>query len=168
MRAVIRVAKGKYQEWLTEDGLLLLRKWARNGLTDEEIAENMGISIRTFYTWKEKFPQLMQSLKKTKDIYDSEVEEALERSALGYYVWEEKWVRDSETGEMVLYKKEKKWIKPDTTAQIFWLKNRDKLHWRDKQEIQMDLEEDEYGVVAMPPVLPPEPPPAPKESDQDG
>jgi hypothetical protein len=26
------LAKGKYQEWLTEEGLLLLEGWARDGL----------------------------------------------------------------------------------------------------------------------------------------
>lgn len=157
------MAKGKYHEWLTEDGLLLLRKWARNGLTDLEIARNIGISKDTFYRWKARFSDFAESLKKTKDMYDSEVEEALERSALGYYVWEEEWTNKwnpkAKQYELTLSKKKRVWVKPDTTAQIFWLKNRDKLHWRDKQEIQMDLEEDEYGVVAMPPVLPPEKPP---------
>lgn len=157
------MAKGKYHEWLTEDGLLLLRKWARNGLTDLEIARNMSISKDTFYKWKARFSDFADALKKTKDMYDSEVEEALERSALGYYVWEEEWTNKwnpkTKQYELTLSKKKRVWVKPDTTAQIFWLKNRDKLHWRDKQEIQMDLEEDEYGVVAMPPVLPPEPPP---------
>ena len=103
--------KGKYRDWQTEDGLLLLRKWARNGLTDDQIAENMGIGRTTFYAWKEKYADIRDALKKSKDIYDSEVEEALEKAALGYYVWEEEWRRDPDTGELVLFKKEKKWIK---------------------------------------------------------
>lgn len=157
------MAKGRYQEWLTEDGLLLLRKWARNGLTDEEIAENIGVTRATLYNWKNKHIDIFNALKKTKDMYDSEVEEALERSALGYYVTEEEWTNQwnhkTKEYELLLKKRKKVWVKPDTTAQIFWLKNRDKLHWRDKQEIQMDLEEDEYGVLAMPDVLPAEQPP---------
>ena len=153
------MAIGKYKEWLTEDGLLLLRKWARNGLTDEQIAENMGIGRTTFYAWKEKYADIRDALKKTKDIYDSEVEEALEKAALGYYVWEEEWRRDPETGDMVLFKKDKKWIKPDTTAQIFWLKNRDRQHWRDKQDITLDAENDEIGVIALPQIMTPEKPP---------
>ena len=153
------MAIGKYKEWLTEDGLLLLRKWARNGLTDEQIAENMGIGRTTFYAWKEKYADIRDALKKTKDIYDSEVEEALEKAALGYYVWEEEWRRDPDTGDMVMFKKEKKWIKPDTTAQIFWLKNRDRQHWRDKQDITLDAENDEIGVIALPQIMTPEKPP---------
>ena len=42
------MAKGKYEYWLTEEGLLLLEGWARDGLTDEQIAQNMGIAYSTF------------------------------------------------------------------------------------------------------------------------
>jgi transcriptional regulator with XRE-family HTH domain len=156
------MAIGKYKEWLTEDGLILLRKWARNGLTDAEIAENIGITATTLYNWKNNHVEIFEALKKTKDIYDSEVEEALEKAALGYYVWEEEWRRDPDTGDMVMFKKEKKWIKPDTTAQIFWLKNRDRQHWRDKQDITLDAENDEIGVIALPQIMTPEKPPEQK------
>ena len=43
------MAKGKYQEWLTEDGLTKLEAWARDGLTDEQIAKNIGIKRPTLY-----------------------------------------------------------------------------------------------------------------------
>ena len=39
------MAKGKYQRWLEPDGLLLLEGWARDGLTVEQIAHNMGITL---------------------------------------------------------------------------------------------------------------------------
>ena len=45
------MAKGKYQEWLTKEGLLRLQGWARDGLSDEQIAANMGITDSTFYEW---------------------------------------------------------------------------------------------------------------------
>ena len=161
------MAKGRYKEWLTEDGLLLLRKWARNGLTDQEIADHMEISRSTLKEWKNKYPPISAALKKTKAMYDSEVEEALENAALGYYKTEREWRRDPETGEMVLYREYERWFKPDTTAQIFWLKNRDKQHWRDRQEISMDVEENETGVVAMPVILPAEKPPEKGETNEN-
>ena len=49
------MAKGKYEYWLTPEGLLKLEGWARDGLTDEQIAHNMGINIATLYRWKEKY-----------------------------------------------------------------------------------------------------------------
>ena len=50
------MAKGKYQRWLEPDSLILLQGWKRDGLTDEQIAKNMGISAVTLYDWKAKFP----------------------------------------------------------------------------------------------------------------
>lgn len=60
------VAKGKYQKWLEPEGLLLLEGWAREGLTDEQIARKCGCSVRTLYEWQEKHPQISQALKKGK------------------------------------------------------------------------------------------------------
>lgn len=104
------MAKGKYEKWLKEDNLLLLEGWARDGLTDEQIAKNIGIGERTLYEWKEKYPQISQSLKKGKEVVDYEVENALLSSAL----------------------------EGNTTAQIFWLKNRRPDKWRDKQKEETD------------------------------
>ena len=104
------MAKGKYEKWLKEDNLLLLEGWARDGLTDEQIAKNKGIGERTLYEWKEKYPQISQSLKKGKEVVDYHVENALLFSAL----------------------------EGNTTAQIFWLKNRRPDKWRDKQKEEND------------------------------
>lgn len=46
------MAKGKYLEWLTKEGLLKIEGWARDGLTDEQIAEKIGIQRQTLYDWK--------------------------------------------------------------------------------------------------------------------
>ena len=76
------MARGKFEYWLTEDGLTLLEGWARDGLTDEQLAEKMKIGTRTLYDWKEKYPQILQALKKGKEIVDYEVENALLDKAL--------------------------------------------------------------------------------------
>lgn len=60
------MAKGKYEEWLTPEGLLLIEGWARDGLTDEQIAHNMGIVPSTLYEWKKKYPELSDTLKTEK------------------------------------------------------------------------------------------------------
>ncbi len=73
------MAKGKASEWLDDDKLLLLQGWARDGLSDEQIAENMGISVRTLYRWKNEYWQICHALKKGKDAADREIENALLR-----------------------------------------------------------------------------------------
>lgn len=77
-------AKGKYQEWLTEEGLLKLEGWARDGFTDEQLAEVMGIAASTLYDWKKKYPEISESLKRGKDVVDRLVENKLLQRALGY------------------------------------------------------------------------------------
>lgn len=98
------MAKGKYQQWLEPEGLTLLEGWARDGLTDEQIAHNCGITATTLYEWKNRFSEISEALKKGKEVVDYQVENALLEKALG----------------------------GDTTAQIFWLKNRRPDKWRDK------------------------------------
>lgn len=62
------MAKGKYERWLEPDGLILLEGWARDGLTDEQIATKIGINPATLYDWKNKFPKISEALKKVKKL----------------------------------------------------------------------------------------------------
>lgn len=145
------MAKGRWQEWITPEGLTLLEGWARDGLTDEQIAKNIGISRQTLYDWKKRYPDISYTLKKGKEVVDIEVENALLKRALGYQyveVTKERMPKKDEFGnimedeegnwifEMVPIKEVVKEVQPDTTAQIFWLKNRRPDKWRDKQDIE--------------------------------
>ena len=84
------MAKGKYQRWLEPDGLTLLEGWARDGLTDEQIAKNCGCNAGTLYEWKKKYPEISEALKKGKEVVDIQVENALLKRALGYEYVEDK------------------------------------------------------------------------------
>ena len=86
--------------------MLLLEAWARDGLTDEQIADKMGISVVTLYNWKKEHLEILEALKKGKEVVDVEVENALLNLA--------------KSGNV--------------TAIIFWLKNRRPNVWRDKQK----------------------------------
>lgn len=133
--------KGYSDEWLTEDALIRVQGWARDGLTDEQISHNMGIGYSTFKEWLNKFPALSAALKKGKAPVDIEVENALLKRALGYDV-EETITEVEEIGEGRQKKhirKVKKHIPPDVTAQIFWLKNRRPGRWRDKVETAPEI-----------------------------
>ena len=154
------VAKGKYADWITPEGLLLLEGWARDGLTDEQIAQNMGIACSTFYAWKDRFKEISEALKKGKAPVDIQVENALLKRALGYE-YEEVTTEieeipyiDKKGNEQVKkhkhVKKTKKYVLPDTTAQIFWLKNRRPDKWRDKPvEVNNDKPDDDGFLAAL-------------------
>ena len=120
-----RVAK--INEWLEQDKLTLLESWSRDGLTNEQIANNIGINVKTLYDWKNKKSDISNALKKGKEVVDIEVENALLKRALGYKYDEVTYENGVET------KRVTKEVQPDTTAQIFWLKNRKPKNWKDKQ-----------------------------------
>lgn len=139
------MAKGKYKYWLTKEGLLKLEGWARDGLTEEQIAKNMGIGYSTLQAWKNKYQDILDTLKKGKEVIDIQVENALLKRALGYRYQEviEEIVTDEDTGEsnLVVTKRITKEVSPDTTAQIFWLKNRKPEEWKnDPHKVKIDKE----------------------------
>ena len=101
------MAQSKYDTHV-KDKLILVEGWARDGLTEEQIARNLGISYSTFKDYKNKHSALLTALKKGKEVVDYEVENALYKAA----------------------------INGNVTAMIFWLKNRKPNVWRDKQEIE--------------------------------
>lgn len=125
----------KYTEWLTEEGLLKIEGWARDGLTDKQVAHNMNIAESTLHEWKKKYSVLSESLKRGKEVVDRQVENALLKRALGYE-FKETTQELTEYG-MRVTKVITKQQAPDTTAQIFWLKNRKPQEWRDKQETEI-------------------------------
>lgn len=142
------MAKGKYEQWLTAECLLQLGAWARNGLTDEQIAKNIGINRDTLYSWKKKYPVISDTLKKGKEVVDIQVENALLQKALGIKETVTKAVKLKEVlydngkriseKEHIEYVEEEVYVPPETTAQIFWLKNRKPDMWRDKKDIDMN------------------------------
>lgn len=157
------MAAGKYQKWLEPDNLILLEGWARDGLTDEQIAKNMGVSASTLYEWKKRFLEISESLKKGKEIVDYEVENALLKSALGFSETIRKPVKlkitqYNDSGKKI---KEEEYIKiveeeifvpPNVTAQIYWLNNRKPDKWRNKPKDELTTDrkitvvfEDEEG-----------------------
>lgn len=137
------MGKGKYHEWVTKDGLVKIEGWARDGLTDEQIAHNMGIVTSTLYEWKKKHVSISEALKNGKEVIDRQVENALLRRALGYEYEEVKtYIEKDGTGkEKKKVEKTTKHALPDTTAQIFWLKNRKPVEWRDRREIDASVQE---------------------------
>ena len=143
--------RGKYEDWLTEDGLLKVQGWARDGLSNEQIAHNMGVSAKTLCEWQNRFGEFRNAIKKGKEVVDREVENAMLKRALGYEYDEvtQEPVTDKDTGitEMRVTKRVTKQIVPDVTAQIFWLKNRKPEEFRDKRDVELS------GHVELPVVL---------------
>jgi len=133
-----RGRKSKYQD----DFPLRAEGLARSGLTDRQIAIKLGISKTAFYEYLKFYTDFADSLKRGKAPVDTKVENALLKRALGYELEEVMTEYDiagkkrDETALPSKVRKTKKEVLPDVTAQIFWLKNRQPMKWRDKQELE--------------------------------
>lgn len=106
------MAKTTYTDWEAEEKILLLQGWARNGLTNEQIASNMEVAVSTLWEWRKKSSKISNALKIGKEEADLQVENALHKAAL----------------------------EGNTTAMIFWLKNRKPENWRDKIQQEITTE----------------------------
>lgn len=103
------------------------------GATDERMADILEIDIATFNRWKNDYPEFCEALKAGKEDADAKVAQSLYNRALGYTG--KKTVTANINGEITDVRVVDEYVGPDTTAAIFWLKNRQRGKWRDKQEI---------------------------------
>jgi|SRR5690625_1767749 len=128
--------KSKYHTHV-EPRLTEVEAWARDGLTDEQIAKNLGIAYSTFRKYRDEHSALSASLKKGKEVVDIEVENALLKRALGYEYEEVKTLIEEVDGKKK--KKVEKVIKhvpADVSAGIFWLRNRKGLVWSNRDAVE--------------------------------
>lgn len=139
----------KYEEWVNnneiQDKLILIEGWSRDGLTQQQIADNLGINVDTLIEYKKKYTDFSEALKKGKEVVDIEVENALLKRALGYTITlnKQKVTKDGDVVDIT----EEVHVPPDTTAQIFWLKNRKKAQWRDKVEYEKTQDIQKIHIV---------------------
>lgn len=133
------MSRKKIDEWITEDGLLQITGWIRDGLTIEDVAHNCGVNKSTFYDWKKKHPELEDAIKKGAAPVDLIVENAMFKRATGYKTIERRKIKlpDGTTRVEVVEKE----VPPDTTAGIFWLANRKPQRWKRKQVEETKPEE---------------------------
>lgn len=75
------MAKGRYEEWLEPENLVLLHGWKQQGLTDEQIADKIGIAHRTFERWKADHSQIRQAIKGGKEVANFVIENELYKKA---------------------------------------------------------------------------------------
>lgn len=108
-------------------------KLAALGLTDEEIAGFIGVTVRTLYRWKGKYPEICHALKVGKVPADDRVERSLYQMAVGYEQEAVKIFMPAGAKKPV-HAPYMERVAPSPAAAIFWLKNRRGDKWRDKPE----------------------------------
>ena len=158
------MAKGKYRDWLKPENLDKILEWSRDGLTDKQISDNMGIGHTAFYAWLKKYPEMADVLTRGRAQATDVVENALFERAQTKVVkvmhaFKVKVVdyedgkKSKEREEMKLVEEEEV-VPGDTKAAIYWLSNRRGSKWKSNPEPPRDPEENAGGIVEIPAVLP--------------
>jgi len=140
-------ATRKVDEWLTEEGLALVIGWARDGLTNPEIAVKMGVARSTLIDWQKRHKEFGEALRQGKEVADRKVEMTLYKRALGYDYDETTEIRDK-NNNIVEKKKITRHMPPDVGAICFWLKNRKRGIWVDRPQANND-DDGNTGVIEI-------------------
>lgn len=101
--------------------------FARLGLTNEQMAKSLDVSLATFKSWMQKHPKFLAALKNGREVSDANVTRSLYERAMGYT---HDAVKILQSGGQPLIVPYKEHYPPDPTALIFWLKNRRPDLWR--------------------------------------
>lgn len=117
-----------YEKLEIDDKLALVEGWKRDGLTDEQISKNLGVSWDTLKKWKKTRTAFSTAIKKGKEVSDYELENALHKRATGYYYTEQTVTNKGDVVEIEKYEH------ANPTSMIFALKNRLPHKYRDKVE----------------------------------
>lgn len=101
------------------------------GLTDSQVGKVFDVSEVTIHAWK-KDQKFLEARRKGKEVPDKEVEVSLYKRATGY-TYPDTDIRV--ISGRIIRTPITKHCPPDPTSMIFWLKNRKKEEWRDRQEV---------------------------------
>lgn len=143
----------KYKDYV-KPMLIEIAVWCRNGMTEKELATQLGISVSALKKYKREHKELAKAMAYTRPRADANVEDALFKRAIGYQfeeVTKERVIVTDKYGnpiiddngvpktKMEVTKIVKKEVQGDVGAQQFWLKNRKPDVWRDKKEQELEF-----------------------------
>lgn len=120
---MVIIAKSKWSQ--VKDKLHLVEKWGRDGLTEQQIAKNLGISRTTLNDYKDRYPDFLDAIKRGKEVNITELENSLVKRAMGYYYEEVKtYIKEDSQGTTTYTEKTRKHQPADVGACAILLKNK--------------------------------------------
>jgi hypothetical protein len=122
----------KFNEAIREKILEL----AKSGKTNSQIADIVGVHVRTLENWQGKHKDFLWAFRESKSVADDLVEAAFFQRAVGYTHDSEKifCTKDGKVRRV----KTKEHYPPDVSAGQFWLTNRQPGRWKNKQKGEDD------------------------------
>ncbi|MBV8186104.1 MAG: helix-turn-helix domain-containing protein [Alphaproteobacteria bacterium] len=112
----------------------LAQNYCLLGATNEDLAGFFGVSRRTVDNWIAAEPPFAEAVRGARALADARVARSLYERAIGFSYRSTRTVlhrgEERELSEAV-------YCPPDVRACIFWLRNRQRDHWSDKQPLQV-------------------------------
>lgn len=128
--------KSKYD--IVKDNFPKIRKWLKDGVTERQIAKNLGIAMSSWSLYKTQYSELTELIKNSRETVVEDLRGALLKRALGFTYEEQKtYIKtDQETGKITQYTEiTKKQALPDVAAINLSLKNYDKDNWANDPQL---------------------------------
>ena len=138
--------------WLTQAGLALISGWRQNGMSEKQIAREMGVTHKTLYNWSKGYDEFFKAIQFGVQEVQYQVENALERAAVGGHTKETKITVMMKNGIEVETLKETfvKEIQPDVRAIKLYLGNKDPNKWQqDKLSLLTEGDDDSHIQVVV-------------------
>lgn len=132
----VSIRQQNIEAWMKPDKQKQIKEWLSQGISEAQLAHNMGISRGTMRNWKAENENFADLIADGKTVADTEVVNALYKRTQGYYYEETLERLCVATGELELVERRKKYLPPDMSAIVFWLKNRANEEWKDKIETE--------------------------------
>ena len=134
--------KSKY-DLMVKPHIKQIEEWAKNGATEKEICDALGIAQSTFYEYKKRYSELSNALRTGRQCIVLDIKAALLKKALGFEYEEKRGVKKD--GALVSMEVYVRYSPPDTTAAAMLLRNYDK-DWRDKDSASTDFKRQEIEI----------------------
>lgn len=128
--------KSKYD--IVKDNFPRIKKWLKDGVTERQIAKNLGIAMSSWSLYKTQYSELTELIKSSRETVVEDLRGALLKRALGFSYEEQKtYIKtDQETGKITQYTEiTKKQALPDVAAINLSLKNYDKENWANDPQL---------------------------------
>ena len=110
-----------------------VQELAQNGLTDVEMAEQLGVPLRSYQSWRYRYPEFRRCADLQFEGATGRVVRALFQRAVGFWMDEQ---QIKVINGVVRRIEVRRYYPPDVGAIEWWLKHRDPKNWPDTQRVE--------------------------------
>lgn len=126
-----------------------IAEWKKNGATDQQICEQLGVSMSVFYAAKAKYTEFSEILKNSRGAFVADLRGELAKLAFRHTLKTKKVYTKTEDGKAVTYQEvTEKEVDGDIAAIHLLLKNLDKENWAENPQA-MEIKRQELELKKL-------------------